>query len=559
MHSHLAATTLVALLAPVLAAQTTLHAWQGSLPSEAQGYSIANAGDVDGDGFDDVIVGSPFYDVYFPTGIADAGKVTVRSGATGQTLFTKVGAGSGYQLGFDVDGAGDVNADGYADVIMGVPGDSSGGFIVSFGPDGALSLPTTLVQQQTIRFGSSVAGCGDANGDGYDDVVIGSPYETIFGPTPDSGRVRVYDVFHQHVIAYADGSSSGGHLGWSVAGVGDVDGDGLPDVLVGEPHHDGNFGTVDSSGRAFLYSPATSPMTALLTLSPSVVAGGTEFGYAVSGGGLINGDGVPDLVIGVPGINGNTGTVSVRSGATGSILTTIFGSQSGERYGAAVAGGGDFDGDGLADVVVGAPSYDVLPLSINRGRIEVRRALGGALLHSASSLSGGKVGFAVDIGAHCDIDARDEILYGAPDDDSGATNAGATWVVSSSNALAAIAIYGAGLAGTLGVPQLDGIGAPSLGTDMQVVLSSSSNSSQPAILALGLEPAALAFKGGALLITPLLLINLGLPPGSLALPLAVPADAGLLGGELFLQLWQGDPGAILGVALSPGMRLTFGE
>ena len=216
------------------------------------GYDVAGAGDVNGDGYDDVIVGAPYYDagqtdegaafVFLgsATGIADAGPDMAAGQVESNREF-------GY-LGLSVAGAGDVNGDGYHDVIVGTYNQGAeavdGAALVFLGGASGVAdaNPATAAariesNQAGAALGWSVAGAGDVNGDGYDDVIVGAPVY-------DNGRGGAF-TFLGSVSGIADGNPTTaavsledegyGSLGQSVAGAGDVNGDGYDDTIVGVP------------------------------------------------------------------------------------------------------------------------------------------------------------------------------------------------------------------------------------------------------------------------------------------------------------------------------------
>ena len=178
-------------------------------PALRFGSSVAAAGDVDGDGLDDVVVGAPRYDKQE----TDEGGVFVYSGSNlfvgGPILGKLRGTSAGAQFGYSVAGAGDVNGDGYADVIVGAPfydngHTDEGRAFIYYGGTGGLdpTRVTTLESDQTrAYFGSSVAGAGDVNGDGYSDVVIGAwAYD---GTIVNEGRVSGHGPEHQRGLVRA--------------------------------------------------------------------------------------------------------------------------------------------------------------------------------------------------------------------------------------------------------------------------------------------------------------------------------------------------------------------
>lgn len=343
----------------------------GSQAASTYGYSVATAGDVNGDGYSDLLVGIPNYD----TPAVDAGMVQLFLGsATGiaaTPAWTASGAAAGNQFGFSVSSAGDINGDGYSDVVVGAPGASGSAGAVYFylgsaAGLGAVPVVRTGDAQAGSKFGFSVALAGDVNGDGYSDVIIGAPlFDNPLGGV-DHGKAYVYHGAASIPAAYAWAivwTSASGQYGFSVAGAGDLNGDGYSDVAIGAPFQNRVSPPVPAikTGNVFLYKGSAAGLVAMSSLSGSGT--NAEFGSCVSGAGDTNGDGYADLLVGAPGVSGSMGWVGLYHGsATGiasgsSANSSRGGPTAGDRLGAAVAMAGDLNGDGFADVVVGSPGY----------------------------------------------------------------------------------------------------------------------------------------------------------------------------------------------------------
>ncbi|MCE7915527.1 MAG: hypothetical protein DYH15_12845, partial [Nitrosomonas sp. PRO4] len=354
----------------------------GSAEDNIAGFSVSSAGDVNGDGFDDVFVGSRVRDYSIPltvghlvfgqaSGFSPALNLSSLDGDSGFNLLAKSFYGSNYApITQSASSAGDINGDGYDDLIIGVSfsGDSSRGYVVfgkATGFDAALSLSSldgsngfqlTGLRDSRYESAISVSGAGDINGDGFDDLIVGS------ATVPRAGSYYSYDgvsfvVFGKPAgfdatldLSHLDGSNGfrvdamaeGYHLGSSVSGAGDVNGDGFDDLIIGAPGASPNG---DASGSSYVVFGKAAGFAATLNLfiPDSVVrldgaAAGDFSGASVSSAGDVNSDGFDDLIVGAPGVD-------------------RYGERSGSSY--VVFGSRDFGG-GQLPVIPGTPGDDVL-------------------------------------------------------------------------------------------------------------------------------------------------------------------------------------------------------
>jgi len=374
-------------------------------PGSSFGHAATGVGDVDGDGFDDVAVGAPEF------GPTDEGKVYLyRGGApvSRTPAWAFAGGLDGARFGYSIAGAGDVNGDGYADVLVGAPGTDGAGewagaaHVFLGSPSGLGSLPdwTVLGAHLGDSLGFTVSGAGDVDGDGYDDVVVGVPGYWV---SWNEGLAQVFrggpgglDTSPWQEVVGGPGDA----LGRQVTGVGDVDGDGYDDVLILQDYYAGlhrgsptgliaagaplapaciSGYALDGAGAGDLNADG---MTDLIVshlhhgdLCRSVHLGAPggytaavwiddgstyQFGNAV-GLGEFDGDGFGDLVVG-RGERPPFGAEFYRGTATGleptpflTVTTPFLGFVGTDPWSAAyshVGAAGDVNGDGLADAIL---------------------------------------------------------------------------------------------------------------------------------------------------------------------------------------------------------------
>ncbi len=348
-----------------------------SYTSDHFGGAVSFAGDMDGDGYDDIVVGAPDNDDV-ATGAGAAyvyyGSSTGLDTSREDKLTASDGA-SGDGFGDAVAGAGDLDGDGYDDIVVGAPDhdttvNGSGAAYVYYGSSTGVdtSREDPFVSSDAdvgAEFGEAVDGLGDVDGDSYDDIVVGSVgWDNIRGAAyVYYGSSTGLDSSSEQSITASDGANRDS-FGNSVAGAGDVNGDGYPDLVVGSSRDDDN-GT--DSGSAYVYYGSASGMTGETKLTASDGAASDDFGYAVSGGVDLDADGYDDIVVGAyqeDECGSFCGAAYVYYGAATSMASATeeklipYDELASSDYGYAVAAIGDVEADGAGDLAVGAWSQD---------------------------------------------------------------------------------------------------------------------------------------------------------------------------------------------------------
>jgi hypothetical protein len=279
---------------------------------------------------------------------SNRGRVYVYSGASGARLWTADGE-AGDQLGLGIEAAGDVNGDGIPDVIAGAPGGDRA--LVWSGRDGSVLLELAA-EEPGGGFGGTVSDVGDADGDGRADVLVGAPGNGEGGE--GAGAAYLYSGADGSELFRWIGEEAGDAFGSSGAGWVGADGRGM--VVVGAPGA-GPGGT----GRVYVYGVVAGPEGGV-SRTPAFVVESDENGAAlgamfVSVVGDVDGDGTRDVYASdwAHGALGpQTGRIHVHSGASGERLMTLTGEAAGDGFGIGPADAGDVDGDGHDDLVIGA-------------------------------------------------------------------------------------------------------------------------------------------------------------------------------------------------------------
>ncbi len=319
----------------------------GSIQSNVSGFAypgVASAGDVNGDGQDDIVVGAWGYSSNAGQAYLYEWKVPGSPKPPAITLDSPGGTSSTF--GFSVAGRCDVNGDGYSDVLI---TDKAHVFVFHGSSIGISATPTQAIGSLT----QTVACAGDVNGDGYDDVIVGlRDYNSA------TGRALLYlgsvDGVQTIAASTIDGIAANDRLGWHVAAAGDVNGDGFDDVLV-----------VSGSGRVQVHqgSPTGASTSASTTLNER--AGLPARGSPASSAGDVNGDGFDDVVVGDLNFNAMSGQVYIYHGSVLGLQLfpdmTLPSPVVGDYFGSSVAAAGDVNGDGFGDVIIGCSNYSSSP------------------------------------------------------------------------------------------------------------------------------------------------------------------------------------------------------
>ncbi len=378
----------------------------GESEFDLSGRSVSNAGDVNGDGFDDVIVGAPHA---FSSGERTGSSYVVFGKATefeANTQLSSLDGSNGFRIegerdhdrsGYSVSNAGDVNGDGFDDVIVGAPYDSIYGersdyAYVVFGRASGFDASLRLASLDGVNgfrldgmpgefsSGLSVGSAGDINGDGLDDIIgnVSGASFIVFGKASGfDANIDLSSLDGSNGFRFdgsLDSTRSSVFFGYSVSGAGDVNGDGLDDVIIGDPAPgDAVFSDI---GLGYVVFGRTSGFDAQMDLTDLNGSNGFRLngvksdraGYSVSGAGDINGDGFDDVIIGAPDANGDqSGSSFVVFGKASGFdaqmdLSSLDGQNgfrlNGEAYdraGASVSSAGDVNGDGFDDLIIAVP------------------------------------------------------------------------------------------------------------------------------------------------------------------------------------------------------------
>jgi hypothetical protein len=515
------------------------------------GHAVVSVGDLDGDGCDELAIGEPMWD---SSTSVDCGRVTILDGATGTLLRTHDGSRNTTHFGAAIAGVGDWTGDGVGDYVIGGPGldqpttdvgslqlysGQTGNFIrlvsgatnellgsaiarvADYDGDGVdellagvpaigvarlydahFNVLLTLTGSASDEYGFAVAGLGDLDGDGVADFAVGDPgYDSLFPFKVDRGRVVLCSGATGALITSIIGLQAGDYFGRAIARLGDLDGDGVADLVVGTSEAD-NVGL--DNGQVRLFSGAT--RATLFTLDGA--AAGDELGYALAGLADLDHDGIDDFAISAPfGGGSDLGLVEVRSGADAHVLWTEEGSSgffvADEQLGRSIAAG-DWNGDGVGDLAVGNPLYSYFDF----------------------------VAFAWH------EPGRVSLHLGCP-----------AWRQN----------YGSGLAGKNGVPTIGSFGDPGFGTTLIVSVGNSYGASTSALLLAGTSPANLPYKGGTILVNADL-TSLFFTMGSFGSFFIedVPDDPALAFVDLYVQVLEADPFAVKGISMTPGLQLRLG-
>ena len=338
---------------------TVLYTLDGDGGAGTFGWVAASPGDLNGDGAPETIVTAPF--ITGPAGNL-SGKIYVYDGATGGLLHDETG-GQFSLFGHSAAAAGDINGDGTPDYVIGAP--TLDVFGVGFGLTGQTfvysgadhSLLLTLTGPGGSAFGASVAGAGDVDGDGLADILVGSTYAT--GAQSNGGQAALYSGVDGSLLWSVDGAFAQGFLGSAVGALGDVSGDGVPDVVAGAQGAGRR-----AHGEAYALSGVDG--TVLFTMTPVGLPSqpSTFAQYHASAAPDVNGDGITDIYVGdynarrgqsqgPNAVASGTGRSYIFSGADGSRLYVFDAEQNGDGLGPG-RGVGDVNGDGYGDIFTAA-------------------------------------------------------------------------------------------------------------------------------------------------------------------------------------------------------------
>lgn len=400
------------------------------------GYAVSGAGDVNHDGYADVIVGADKNEMT----VYKEGTARVYLGGAGGLATSPqwIGGGgiTGSRYGAAVAGGGNVNGDLYDDVLVGAPRFNptqagEGGVFLYYGSWSGIrstDMVTLTLGIKEAEFGYSVAFAGDVDNDGYDDVLVGA--RTYSSGEANEGAVLLYYGSSSGLVSDSpwifESGMPGAMLGSAVGSAGDVNGDGYADFWAGAPFYNK---PLNLAGAVYLFLGSQDGPAAAPDWMATGVQGDEWFGWAGACAGDVNSDGYSDLLIGAPEYDNlqledegdDAGRVVLYLGSYSGLRSSpswqIVGVQGGTRFGAALAGAGDVDADGFDDVLIGASLYD--HDQPDEGIAWLFRGVTSGLRYQPSwQATGDKaeawLGFSLSGAGDVDGDELDDVIIGAP-------------------------------------------------------------------------------------------------------------------------------------------------
>jgi len=401
-----------------------------SQASSQFGFSVAAAGDVNGDSYDDLIVGAYNYD----NGQTNEGRAFLfygtSTGLNTTPAWTYENNQASATLGYAVDGNCDVNNDGYKDVIIGSNlfdnGQTNEGraYVFHGSSSGLPATPnwTTESNKTSAQYGKAVACAGDVNNDNYDDVLIGAP--NFQNTLANEGKVFLYKGSATGLSTTAAwsfvGAQNGANAGTAVSSAKDTNNDGYDDIIIGAPNYDN---TLTNEGAAFVFlGTATNPAATPNWTKYGGVASAL-YGWSVSYAKKLNNDNYGDIIIGAPGykktLTAEGGVFIYYGSATGpeSTFLAAYGGQTSANFGRCVRSAGDVDGDGYNEVIVSAPLYDNGQTNEGATYIFMGSTIGVSLTSSwkvEGNLASAQFGYSIAGDFDINNDGYDDVVVGAP-------------------------------------------------------------------------------------------------------------------------------------------------
>lgn len=397
-------------------------------------YATSSAGDVNNDGYDDILIGSPKYSVSPHLGGAAFLYLGGPGGPDSEPAWLFGGEERGDRFGASAAAAGDVNNDGFDDVLIGayrfkaLKSEEGKAYLFLGNKDGLESAPawTYSLNYAGSQFGYAVNAAGDVNNDGFDDVIIGARWYT-FGEANEGAAFVFYGTeggLESSPRWMYESGQEGAAFGTAVTGAGDVNRDGYDDILVGAPQY---TVSVYAEGAAMLfYGSEIGPSSTPDWISSSGHEG-SKYGASVSAAGDINRDQFADIIVGAPEyypdaiyLSGE-GAAFVFFGAVDGLSQTPDWQQNGHQdspqYGISTCAAGDINGDGYSDVIIGAYLLD--DDQPDEGGVYIYLGSPIGLPETANFIAYGDkaeatLGFDVNAAGDVDNDGFDDLIAGAP-------------------------------------------------------------------------------------------------------------------------------------------------